>query len=36
LETEIVEGLGEGRRIIVYPGDQITDGASIVATNGSK
>ena len=36
LETEIVEGLGEGRRIIVYPGDQITDGASIVAINGSK
>jgi len=36
LETEIVAGLGEGRRIIVYPGDQITDGASIVAINESK
>lgn len=36
LETEIVAGLGEGRRIIVYPGDQITDGASIMAINGSK
>ena len=36
LETEIVEGLGEGLRIIVYPGDQVTDGARIVAINGSK
>jgi HlyD family secretion protein len=36
LETEIVEGLGEGLRIIVYPGDQVTDGARIVAINGPK
>jgi hypothetical protein len=31
-----VEGLGEGLRIIVYPGDQVTDGARIVAINEPK
>ncbi len=29
LETEIVEGLTEGERVIVYPGDKVGDGARV-------
>lgn len=31
LETEIVEGLAEGDRVVVYPGDRITDGSRVKA-----
>jgi HlyD family secretion protein len=29
LDTEIVDGLREGDRVVVYPGDKITDGARV-------
>ncbi|MBC7368342.1 MAG: RND transporter, partial [Undibacterium sp.] len=29
LETEVLEGLSEGQRVIVYPGDKVTDGSRI-------
>jgi HlyD family secretion protein len=29
LETEILEGLTEGQRVIVYPGDKVADGSTI-------
>ena len=33
LETEILEGLGEGEQVIVYPGDKVGDGARITRIN---
>jgi HlyD family secretion protein len=33
LETEILEGLREGDRVIVYPGDKVSDGTRIGAIN---
>lgn len=29
VETEIIDGLKEGERVILYPGDQITDGSRV-------
>jgi HlyD family secretion protein len=29
LSTEVVEGLAEGQRVIVYPGDKVVDGSRI-------
>ena len=29
VETEILEGVGEGARLVVYPGDKVTDGARV-------
>ncbi|MEI6051709.1 MAG: RND transporter, partial [Opitutaceae bacterium] len=29
LETEILEGLTEGQKVVVYPGDQVADGSRI-------
>ena len=31
LATEVVEGLAEGQRVIVYPGDKVVDGSRIAA-----
>ncbi|HYD82583.1 MAG TPA: hypothetical protein VEA63_00995, partial [Opitutus sp.] len=28
-ETEIVSGVGEGERVVVYPGDKIADGVRV-------
>jgi HlyD family secretion protein len=36
LETEVVAGLSEGQRVIVYPGDQVKDGARITTINAAK
>lgn len=29
VETEIVEGLGEGTRVVIYPGDKVVDGTRV-------
>jgi HlyD family secretion protein len=36
LETEVVAGLNEGQRVIVYPGDQVKDGARITTISSAK
>jgi HlyD family secretion protein len=33
LETEIIEGLNEGDRVAIYPGDKVSDGVRVTAIN---
>lgn len=35
-ETEVTGGLSEGQRVIIYPGDQVKDGARIEIINPTK
>jgi HlyD family secretion protein len=33
IETEIVDGVGEGAQVVVYPGDKVTDGTRVAPLN---
>ncbi len=35
-ETQVVDGLAEGERVIMYPGDQLEDGAQVIPRQPSR